>query len=643
MTTPAGLTGPTEDRSLVVVAQAAVQIDSDLAFYRRWLAEAVLDPALRAGAVFDSRGNGLAEDLGDQPRPPDWSTLIDGDPATWRQMLAQSPDHATGMVHYDGRSGVLIVAMADRDDDQNIPVAAFWLGPGYGPDAYQRIMLLVGPAKIFHRLHTGRQAVAELRRRDDLDSLTARLLAAESSGEVYCQIVDDWPSVIEPAVADRLIVLPLHRGRPGRCHIGGGGVVDPRSPLVRSAERLAAAVARGQIDVVDSDEVDLAPQMADPIEAHRDIAGAGGMSIHVLRRSDEALAVVIAERFGGQAETTGATVPLERCLPIWTTALGRAIDREEIFLLGPMRRLGKAKSSLRTVRGWIVLSAVVAAVAGGLWWASQPATRVVHADGKVIPAVRRVLHAPRDGVVERLVVGPGEAVAVGDPVVQMRSDELQLRLSDLEGQIDVIEQRLAAARAQRGQTVGDRGSASSQRIDEATLRGLRGQRDLVASMIDQMTLTSPIDGRLISRTESGQMDNRPVRRGESLATIADPDGDWQIVLDLDQQAAGHLLRLPGGGLNQPVRFYTLRDPSRTHAAIVDRIDPVVDPDTDAAVRVRVWAMIRRDDDLADRLAGGQISAGQTVVARIDAGLASNADVHFGDLVRWVRYRTAFWW
>ena len=371
------------------------------------------------------------------------------------------------------------------------------------------------------------------------------------------------------------------------------------------------------------------------------------MSVHVLRGEDgDALAVVIAERFGGGDGAAG--VPLGRCLPRWSTALQRAVDREEIFLLGPMRRLGKARSALRTVRGWLILTAATIGLIAAAWWARAPATRVVRADGKVTPAIRRVLHAPRDGVVETLLIDPGQAVTAGDVVVQMRSDDLELRLSDLTGQIDVIDQRLAAARAQRGQPSGGRervdpAIVSSQRVDEATRRGLRDQRDLVVAMIERMTLQSPIDGRLISRHDAGGLANRPVRRGQPLATIADPDGDWQVALDLDQQAAGHLLRLPGGGLRQPVAFYTLTDPSQTHAAVVDRIDPVVDPDTDAAVRVRVWATIRRDDGLAQRLENGQISAGQSVAARIDAGTATNADVHFGDFSRWIRYRTATWW
>ena len=44
-----------ENRSLVVVAQAAVQIDDDVAFYRRWLAEAISDRSLLAAAVFQKR------------------------------------------------------------------------------------------------------------------------------------------------------------------------------------------------------------------------------------------------------------------------------------------------------------------------------------------------------------------------------------------------------------------------------------------------------------------------------------------------------------------------------------------------------------------------------------------------------------
>jgi hypothetical protein len=198
------------------------------------------------------------------------------------------------------------------------------------------------------------------------------------------------------------------------------------------------------------------------------------------------------------------------------------------------------------------------AVAGALL-AWIPADLTVPATGRLEPAERADLFAPRNSVVMGVPVSHGQRVTRGAVLAELRSVELERQLNETLGRLRTVEETLGALRTTRllqGRAVGDQGGSaqiSAQEVElEVTREGLQDQWQLLDTQRGELTLTSPMDGQVVT-WDVGQLTARPVRHGEFLLRVARLDGPWLLELDVPESRSGHLLRAfetrpPGEGL-----------------------------------------------------------------------------------------------
>ncbi len=464
-----------------------------------------------------------------------------------------------------GEAGVIGIGWADPASGPLDPAS----GPPLPSPAIQ-LGIAAGLAEIIARFQT-RQALLELQRRlAQRAGLAQRTGLSERTGlEDFAQKVNESLDLRQTAYdianegrarldCDRLSLL-LRRGNRWRlAAVSGAEHVHRHSPAAERLELLGKRVAAtGQAFWFDAVTEDLPPQISEPLAAYLDASPAIALAILPLTPAPDPavddntpparpLGLLVAEQFREplsdlQRET------LRRMLGPSTTALRNA-DRVSHI---PGYRLWFRLADRRWLARWtptaLAAAAVLASVIAALLL--TPADIRLRARGELIPANRRDVFAPRDGVVSAVLVDSGQRVTAGQPLLELRSTDLDLETQRVEGELDLARQRLAVAQSERLQLrSGDAESRARERRLTAEADQFQQQADAHQKRLDMLRLhreelivRAPIAGQVLTWNTAQRLTGRPLRRGESLLTVADIDGDWQAELRVPSRQAGRLL------------------------------------------------------------------------------------------------------
>jgi multidrug efflux pump subunit AcrA (membrane-fusion protein) len=394
------------------------------------------------------------------------------------------------------------------------------------------------------------QAVDVLRRTSNATTLAAAAFEAANEGRRVLG-------------CDRVSVL-VRKGRRWRL-AAVSGVDSParRTDFARNVELLADQVARwgepleraSQGD--GGEEPELPPQLAEALDRHVDHSHARGIACAPIQLTEapdgDALRsrratfdlVLITERFEAGPSLRQALVELgELCAP----AIARARTLDRFPLRGALRwsnRLAALREPARAFK-LLLIAAAIAVVPAALVYIPAPLT--IEAPAHLAAAVERDVFASASGSVAEVRVTHGQIVNESDVLVVLNDPELALALQETRGQIDAARKRLAAIavtrtdRNLREETTVDRlPLAAEQRELEEKLASLEGERTLLESRRDALTLRSPRAGQVLTRDVERLLESRPVERGQSLLTIADTAAGWELIADVPQRRVGALL------------------------------------------------------------------------------------------------------
>lgn len=318
-----------------------------------------------------------------------------------------------------------------------------------------------------------------------------------------------------------------------------------------------------------------------------------------------------------------------------------------------MRPLGVVKR--RFVSHWprfaLAIAGIVAAVAA---LCLVPADLNIEATGTLQPVVQRAAFAPRSGLVEEVLVKHGADVKAGEPLLRLRDPALALETKRVSGELETAQRQIDAVRATKtGRAIRDanptetyRLSAEERELDQR-LTNLRRELELLDREHEQLVVTSPIAGRVMTWDVAGRLTARPVERGEVLVTVADLSSDWQLELDVPDNRIGHVLAAQQElGADLPVRFRLSSDDRESAAAaghvaeVCRTADVAVRPGATTpspTVRVNV-ALDKRELGEAAR---NELRPGVSARAQIACGRRSIGYVWLHDIwdtiVGWVRF------
>jgi multidrug efflux pump subunit AcrA (membrane-fusion protein) len=425
--------------------------------------------------------------------------------------------------------------------------------------------------------------------------------------------------------------------------ISGQEEVDRRSPVVRRLERLATIVGRyGQPVTWSGPTAELPPEISEPLDAYLDVAhprwlqviplksvGAGETALPTGAAGDGGgerslgRAVLVLEKFSGEPPGDLAE-RLERLTAHVARAIEQSWEYSSLPLAGVLRSgrwLFGREGLLGGARLWLSLLLLAAVVAG----LAVPIDFTVRARGILQPTLIREVFAPVDGEVEGIEVRSGEQVEAGQVLLVLRNPALDLEERRLVGERATVRERLAAvesarllqsATGQRPTTPDAASSASLTGSEEElreTLKSVEEQLAVLGRQRASLSVSSPLAGELLTWNLDELLEARPVTRGQTLVTVGETQGDWEVRLDLPDQRLGHLLTAQGNeGAALSVEFRSALRPDERYRGAVSRVAQVTSRDEEGRPVVRVWVAF-------DRHTVPELRYGTTVTARVHCG------------------------
>ncbi len=199
----------------------------------------------------------------------------------------------------------------------------------------------------------------------------------------------------------------------------------------------------------------------------------------------------------------------------------------------------------RLSRLFFVLTALVLA----LWFLFTPTTLTIEAEAFLEPVERRSIFANIDGFLDILSVEDGQNVVAGQPLAKLRSPTLDLQIEETMGQIRAIGEKRNGLRVAINQVSASASDAIAVQTRISTdillLETQEKQaKEKLAFLTQERTklaIHSPIEGVVVSRELRKELEARPLRRGDSLFSIADLNGAWQLNIHVADRDSGYLL------------------------------------------------------------------------------------------------------
>ena len=438
---------------------------------------------------------------------------------------------------------------------------------------------------------------------------------------------EGWPLI----GCDRLSVAVARGSKYRLLAVSGVDDVNRRANAVRHLERLCRAVTVVGEPLWHPEQAGSLPsQIQQPLEDYLDVAHVRALAVIPLETADaepdrerfesKMIGALVVEKFHGAFDDplreTVSSVQGHCC-----AAIGNALEFQSVPLVRLLHALGKtrwlveAKQLPKTVFALLALAAVVTALA------IVPGDFEIEAPGALQPMVRRELFAPADGIVSDVKVKHGAQVDRGQILVEIRRPELDFEFKRLLGELQTARKGLRAVEAERlqnpRQNEEQRRRHGQLTAEEEELReriaSLQKQYAILENQQAELTIRSPVAGKVLTWDLTQLLEARPVSRGQTLMTVADLKGPWVLELRVPDNRVAHVLsaqRDIGTDLN--VSYVLATSPGAKLGGTLQRI--AVRTEVDESEEAFVPAKVNIDRDEIPELIPGA-----TVVAKIHCG------------------------
>lgn len=442
--------------------------------------------------------------------------------------------------------------------------------------------------------------------------------------------------------SDRLTVLIRRGGTYKSLAVSGADHIHRRSESIQQLEKLANIVAKSEEELWQSGRAttstQLAPQIREALGAYLDTSPAIACAVLPLSAADPSTrspsppeAVLVCEQYSEAFDAT-----MRETLPLVAEHSRLALQNARQLAAIPgshlwqhLRRDGWLSRFFS--RTGIVISLLAAIVAALLL---IPAEVRIQAHGELQPVVRQEVFAPRDGVVTAIHVDHGQSVAENEPLVELRSPELDLEMQRVAGELETARKRLAAAQSERLQTrptdsdakLRQRRLTAEEEQLQQQVRDLSDRQKMLVEQRRELIVRSPIAGDVVTWNVQQQLASRPLRRGDALITVADTSGEWQLELKVPSRRAGRLLAARRRDNSvEAVSFVVATSPGRSLAGELTEVAPRLEIDETGESYLTAKVEVSKDEI-------ENLAPGATVLARIDCGRSTLAEAWFHDLI-----------
>ncbi len=546
--------------------------------------------------------------------------------------------------------------------------------PTIHPAAYrgnERLLGLVAELALeYTRERQRRGYQQQLEFGQQLDQFARRVHSALDPRQAAYEIANEGRRLIG---CDRLSVAVVWGARSRIMAVSGVDLFDPRANVVRRLERLVRRVlATGEPLWHMGDWQRVPPQLEEDLHQYLDEShgrtlavvplypadpepggreqearelGARGLGARGLggfaRDSTEPVGALVIERFDAELDDPlrARVTAVARHSAV---ALRNAAEYRSLPLLPVSRGIRRVLGQFQghRLRHGLLGGAGLGLLAVVLWLV--PAGFRVPARGQLQPQQSRHVYAPEDGEVAQLLVHQHQDVKQGQPLLRLVSMELALERERAETERITTNKQLESIGIQR--VTGDirlddpevrAEQLSAQELEFAQLlRAQEKQIEIIQRRQQDLEVSSPIAGRLLTWDLERLLQDRPVRKGELLMRVADMDGPWVAELEVPDHEIGHVLAAQAAqGPELAVSLILGTDPGVSYQGRV--LDVARTATLDQEGRPVVMVRVRVDEPIDERYPGA------TVHARIACGRRSLGYVWLHDLIDVVRTRLLF--
>ena len=428
--------------------------------------------------------------------------------------------------------------------------------------------------------------------------------------------------------------------------VSGQDTLDNRSNVVTLLGKLSSRViATGEPLWYTGVTEDFPPQIEEAIEEYVDQSYTKSLAVLPLRKPRPATAApanATGESEAPKGEIIGALIieQIESDIPrevldprldlVYehsSRALANAIDHNSLFLMPLWRTIGKSKVMVEarnlpktlTIGGGILLVLLALALV--------PWDFDMRSKGTVQPIDKKDVFVVEPGHVIDVLVDNGDEVQAGQELVRLRSDELPLKISQTQGELDARLEELSAIRQRRTDTSRQYTESERSRDQadyaraEVQVANLRTQLKLLEERQENLIVRSPISGRVITWAAKRTLQNRPVETGQVLMSVAAADTDYELELYMPERRVRHLIEHrnsikqdnPNADLH--VDYILMTDPGTYHKGTVTEIHPAAEAHEEHGSMVRI--KVSTDDEVENLRPGASVTAdvhcGKTVL------------------------------
>ncbi len=381
---------------------------------------------------------------------------------------------------------------------------------------------------------------------------------------------------------DRVTVIMNHRGKFRIESISGQPSVNRRSNSNYLLQRFARAVLKIESPFWYPEEENISPQIKKSLDKYLEISATRSLVVHPIReqveetiedpegvkkKSNPVIGGIIYEHCNEQWNRNVIEKTLNLTTQHGADAIRNASQHHSLFLFPLWNLLSKSKVlvSPRYLSKTLMVVAGILALAAFLCLWRVPF--YVSASGELIPQERQMVFAQSSGDVERVRVDHGSMVAKGQTLLKLKNDNLKIQIEDRVGQIEVLKRRRSAIESKRfGVERGGRSESESLDSLVSQIESLERQVELLRATEAKLEVKSPLDGQVITWDVKRKLKGRTVEPSLALMEIANPDGPWQIELDVEDRRVGHLLKSlnESGDQELKVMFSLAAEPSKTY-------------------------------------------------------------------------------
>jgi multidrug efflux pump subunit AcrA (membrane-fusion protein) len=473
---------------------------------------------------------------------------------------------------------------------------------------------------------------------------------------------------------DRVSVLVRRRRKMRLEAVSGQESVERRASAVQAIETLVRVVATAGDPLWHPDPArELPPQIEEELEHYIDESHATALAIIPLekprptpvvkpggvdavavakaeaapRTAPEPIGAIVAEWFSSSSFDEGKRARVDLVADHGKVAIANALTHTSLPFYGLLDLLGKSRA-LTTARNLprTVLAALSAAAAL-LALILIPAELRLEGKGTLEPVHRRDVFAGIDGVVEKLESGleHGAGVTGGQLLATLRNTDLEVALTDVLGRKASSEEQLVSTRralledkkisADEKTRLAGRAAQLQREIES-----LEQQRKLYELKKLDLEVRSPIDGVIVTWQVRDRLTLRPVEKGQSLMSIADKTGPWELEVHMSDDRLGHINRAAldakQAGRELKVDYILATAPGTRHYGLVKEIHEQAEVRGEAGNTVLVRVTID-----PERHEKEELGAGATVTARIACGKRPLGYVWFHDVLAFIQSQILF--